>query len=122
MKTRTVTVREGEYLGPVDWNYNFRSHFDSRSLPEKACQESVESLRRLTSGGEWQATTDGGWPRVGWGRVLRVGMYDGWPFWRPVPSVYIESCLGGSWHPFYSITGIERLSPPRNRPAENTEE
>jgi len=26
MKTKQVTVYEGEYLGPVDWKYDFKQH------------------------------------------------------------------------------------------------
>ncbi len=114
MKTVTVTKRIGEYFGPIDWAYDFRQHFNnycgSDAQRDKYCADAVDKLRRLTSGGEWMATTDGGWPRFGWGKVLEVGMYDGWPWWRPVPSVCIDGPLGGEWHGFYSVTGIEPAS------------
>lgn len=116
MKTRQVTVREGEYLGPVDWNYNFRGDFGCHTTPDKDCTEAVERLRQLCSGGEWRATTDGGGPRIGWGKVLQVGMYDGWPYWRPVPSVLITGPLGPEWHSFRSISGIEKLSSDQGGP------
>jgi hypothetical protein len=95
------TVRyEGENLGPIDWNYDFAKYGRGGD---------VERLRQLMSGGEWEATTDGGWPRCGWGRVLDIGMYDGWPHWSPTPSVYITSWMGGSWHPYYSLTDIRKV-------------
>lgn len=108
MKTYTTTVREGEYLGPVDWDYDFTSHrMDSEEITRY-----TEMLRTLVDGldreEEWLATTDGGWPRVGWNTVLRVGMYDGWPHWRPVPSVLKMGPLGPEWHPFYSISEIRQ--------------
>jgi len=111
MRHRTVQVREGEYLGPVDWSYDFAAHGWDRSggaMNPIILLERVETLRRLESG-EWEATTDGGWPRVGWGKVLRVGMYDGWPHWKPVPSVFIGGALNGGWHPWYSITEARSL-------------
>lgn len=110
MKTRTITVREGEKVGPVDWDYDFASHDwhhrggctnpEVVSRSESALRELCDGLAR---GEEWQATTDGGVPRLGWGRVLDVGMYDGWPYWRPVPSVLIAGTLGAEWH---SFTGL----------------
>lgn len=106
MKTKTVTVREGEYLGPVDWSYDFSQHYTTNSHPTESMEADLARLHELCDGGEWEATTDGGWPRCGWGRVLQVGMYDGWPFWRPVPSVRIQSWLGAEWAPFSSVTDI----------------
>jgi hypothetical protein len=112
MKTRTETVRVGEMLGPVNWQYNFRPHFDcycaDDATQQKFCDAKVEQLRQLADGTEWEATTDGGWPRCGWGKVLYVGMYDGWPYWRPVPSVCIASKCGASWHSFDSVTSIRK--------------
>lgn len=112
MKTETVTVTRGEYLGPVDWDYDFNSHGRAGHNPEMIPHE-VEQLRTLADGIErgerWEATTDGGWPRVGWGDVLQVGMYDGWPYWRPVPSVLKMGPLGPEWHSFLSISEIRRV-------------
>lgn len=108
MRSYQKTVYEGEYLGPVDWSYDFRQHDWSTNkggMNPEITQSRIDMLRRLETG-EWEATTDGGWPRVGWGKVLKVGMYDGWPHWKPIPSVYINGTLGGSWHPFYSITEV----------------
>ena len=117
MRTRMVEVREGEYLGPVDWSYDFRQHDwgpgrggmnpEVTARNEALLRDISEGLER---GERWQATTDGGWPRVGWKRVLRVGMYDGWPHWRPVPSVQMSGPLGATWHPFYSLAGAEHLA------------
>ena len=113
MKTYMVQQREGKLLGPIDWNYNFRSHFDCYCTDDagkqKECDAAVAQLRSLCNGKSWEATTDGGWPRVGWGRVLAVGMYDGWPYWRPVPSVLIDGFLGASWHSFDSVRGVKEV-------------
>ena len=112
MKTTTVTKREGEFLGLVDWDYDFASHFTGYGNPEIAarfCEEAVKMLRLLSAGGSWQATTDGGWPRVGWREVISVGMYDGWPYWRPVPSVCLSGVFGSEWHSFSSLTGVEPI-------------
>jgi hypothetical protein len=36
-------------------------------------------------------------------------MYDGWPFWRPVPSVLIAGPFGAEWHWFGAISEIRQL-------------
>jgi hypothetical protein len=111
VKYKTVTVREGEYLGPVDWNYDFHQHaWDHKAgrggINPETVTRGVNLLLQLTDGRRWQATTDGGIPRCGYGAVLEVGMYDGWPYWKPVPSVLINGFLGASWHPCWALTDI----------------
>jgi len=113
VKTKTVTVSEGECLGPIDWDYDFRPHFncycETENNKDKRCERYKEMLKKLEQNPEkYQATTDGGYPRCGWSDVVKVGMYDGWPYWRPVPSVLmVDSVLGGAhWHSFNSISDI----------------
>ena len=108
MLRRTVTERIGEYLGPVDWSYNFLPHFDGYCGMDKEayCQEHVVRLRRLSDEPErYLVSTYGGWPRI-WHELVHVGMYDGWPYWKPVPSVCTRSWLGPEWHDFSCITNI----------------
>lgn len=111
MKTRTVTERIGEYLGPVDWSYDFSQHAWSENhggINPKVIEQTRGMLRILEEcPDEYEATIDGGWPKMGWKQVLQVGMYDGWPFWKPTPSVQLLGPLGSEWHPWYSITGME---------------
>lgn len=116
MRTYTTTVREGEKTGAVDWSYNFRQHFDnlctSDAGRDEACARQVAKFREIADahaeGRALRATTYGGWPRIGYREVLDVGMYDGWPYWRPVPSVLIRGVLGGAeWHPFNTVTDYE---------------
>ena len=110
MKTRTVTVREGEYLGPVDWDFDFdAAGWDhGGSFNPKLIAGRVEMLRRLAADPDrYEATTDGGIPRCGWGRVLQVGMYDGWPYWKPVPSVLLSTWAGAEWHSWSCLVEIK---------------
>lgn len=116
MRLETQTVRVGELLGPVDWTYDFRKHFDSCVCSNEArdefCSRAIATLRLLADNpGKYEATTDGGIPRCGWGKVLDVGMYDGWPYWRPTPSVRIDGWAGSSWHSFCGITDIRESRP-----------
>lgn len=116
MKTYTVIKREGELLGPVDWSYDFLSHFDSYCVPDAAkkemCQKAMDRLKLLADNpADYKATNDGGWPRMWYHDVIAVGMYDGWPFWRPVPSVCLHGTLGAEWHHFACITDILKKEP-----------
>ena len=116
MRTYTTTVREGEKVGEVDWSYDFRQHFNNHCTSDagrdEICAKSVQRLREIadahSAGKVVRATTYGGWPRCGYGEVLDVGMYDGWPYWKPVPSVFTSSALGGGeWHCFAMLTDHE---------------
>ena len=114
MKTRMVEERIGEYMGPVDWSYDFAQHFKSYGGRDVAARiaEAIAWLKQLAGAPEkHEATTDGGCPKFGWHRVIRVGMYDGWPYWRPVPAVLTAGPLGPEWHHFDMITGVHELSP-----------
>ena len=114
MKYRTEVVREGELLGPVDWEYNFRQHFDSmgtrnESVKDEYCKGRVDLLRRVES------EIDSGlqvWLSHGstWRDVLSVGMYDGWPFWKPTPALLCSSVLGAEWQFFYDLQEV-RMKP-----------
>jgi len=115
MKTKTVTDREGELLNPIDWNFDFKEFYkdiypaacNGEELHEKMFQQAMTILRMLEKDPDkYEATTDGGWPRCGWGRVIHIGMYDGWPYWKPIPSVFITSIFVGDWHAFHCITDI----------------
>lgn len=112
MRTEKRTVRIGENVGPVDWSYDFRSHFTTMGTSEQgkdeACARSIAQLRTIVAavdaGRPIHVTTDGGSPKGGYHPVGEVGMYDGWPYWRPVPSVFRITFLGGEWVSFRAIT------------------
>lgn len=75
-------------------------------------QAFVDALKAAEqSPDKYQATTDGGWPRCGWGRVLRVIMYDGWPYWRPTPTVVCASWHGVEYHAINSLSEICEVMP-----------
>jgi len=114
MKTKTVTVYEGELLGPIDWGFDFRKHYEgyyncgTKEQHEEMLRRALAMLKLLERDPEkYEATTYGGWPRCGWGAILSVGMYDGWPWWKPIPSICIASSLGGGeWASFANMTDI----------------
>ena len=106
MRYETQTIRIGEKVGPIDWGYDFRAN--AGGFNPDLIDAQIDMLRRAEAG-NCEATTDGGWPRVGWGRVLDTGMYDGWPHWAPTPAVYIAGALGGGWHQWYAISEVREL-------------
>jgi len=114
MRYETQTVRIGERLGDVDWSYDFLSHYDTflgnDEKRAERCDRAKDNLRKMEAAVKAdkpiKATVDGGWPRVGIKEVASVGMYDGWPYWRPVPSVLLHGQMGSEWHPFWAVTEI----------------
>ena len=113
MRTRWVEERIGEWLGPIDWSYDFQQHAMTATrggTAQWAIDEGIAQLRRLEAepGGWWYAPS--GFNEF---EVVHVGMYDGWPFWRPTPAIGYIGPLGGVEVAFfYSIMG-DRL---RRRP------
>jgi hypothetical protein len=102
MRTRMVEERVGEYLGPVDWN--------EEAWPFKLTDHQRETLRAIEAEPKaFSATTDGGWPKFGYHNVIQVGMWDGWPYWRPGPAVQVAGPIGPEWHWADDITAVSRL-------------
>jgi hypothetical protein len=95
MKTRTVIERIGEWLGPVDWDYNFNQHAWSKShggVNPECIKKGKELLRKASEDPEdWFYSPC----QFGAHKVLNIGMYDGWPFWKPTPAIGFRSVLGG---------------------------
>src|SRR5689334_16365310 len=95
MKTRMVEERIGEWLGPVDWSYEFDQHSwvgRSGGVNPKCIAEGIAQLRRMEAEpGEWMYCPSGFTSF----RVVEVGMYDGWPFWKPTPAIGYVGPLGG---------------------------
>jgi hypothetical protein len=108
MKTVMVEKRIGELLGPVDWSYDFTRHDwgDGKGGVNPECsQYGTEQLKKLVSLMESGARCSVSCyesEHV----VLAVGMYDGWPFWEPTPSVMLSTFFGPEWHPWYSIRNV----------------
>lgn len=82
MRTRTVTVHEGEDVGPVDWD-----HPTAKDKPEFWREAALHPRRFLFDGRE----------------ILRICMYDGWPYWKPTPAIFFVGPLKcGEWAHFDS--------------------
>lgn len=84
---------------PLNWNYDFHQHdweHGSSTNPD-VIKANVEMLRQLEKalkdGKTFEATTDSGSPKVGWGKVVRLEMSYPWPwqdYKHSVPTIVIE--------------------------------
>ena len=111
MKTRQVTERIGENLGPIDWTFDFKS-FDATTQDHRI--ESAAELRKMEVAFNEKESGDVIMAHMSVtqtsSEVLAIGMYDGWPFWRPIPSFAVLSPLGGGeWHPFYYLSTFRKM-------------
>ncbi len=90
VKYRTVTEREGEWHDdlPIDWAHEHISKFTAEQTAE---------LREMEKHPErFEATADSGWPAGGWRTVFKLGMWDGWPYWKPTPTILAAGIIGGA--------------------------
>jgi hypothetical protein len=104
MKTRTITERVGEFLGPVDWAYDFTQHDWGQGKGGVNPELSAEGAKVIRA----MAAEPDGWSfspcGFSWCRVVHIGMYDGWPFWRPTPAIGYIGPLGSvEWAFFYRL-------------------
>lgn len=114
MKYRTVVERIGERLGDIDWSYDFASHawgpnkggMNPEQIPIYA--QRLRELEAAFKAGKKVGVTNYG---DHFDPVIDVGMYDGWPAWKPTPSFCSTTWLGACWHPWYSI-GQLRIEEP----------
>jgi hypothetical protein len=110
MKTYTKTVREGELVGPVPEDYDFLKHFQSYccgdACKQAMCNKCVSILRSIAEDPtSWEVEVGGYWKQL-----YAVGMYDGWPYWKPTPAVRTSGVLGPEWHFFYDLHDCRRIS------------
>jgi hypothetical protein len=114
MKTRTEVVREGELLGPIDFDFDFMAHIQYDGQPREwreARRDRIVAMLREVSAegstepsGDWFVTTNGYEHPL-----IAVGMYDGWPFWKPMPALLYRGPLGaGEWAFYYNLDSIRR--------------
>ena len=98
MKTRTVTVREGEFLGPDDRDYDHTQH---NAVNADHARRGWETILKMNDDPEGWRYCPSGFSTF---EVLHVGMWDGWPFWRPTPAIGYIGPLGSvEWAFFYNV-------------------
>jgi hypothetical protein len=82
-------------MGPIDW-----THPIAAKMPEhwRDAEKHPERYEFLFSG---MLTAR---------KVLRLRMYDGWPYWKPTPAILRESPLGGYEWTFFNSYGVNEHS------------
>lgn len=91
MRTHTVTVREGENVGPVDW-----SHEIAKNMPE-IWREAEKHPDDFTFS-EYRRS------------IICICMYDGWPYWKPRPAVCFIGPLNSAEWSFFDSYGVDKNS------------
>jgi hypothetical protein len=99
MRTEMREVRIGEWLGPIDWTFDFEAERSTSSDPNRnaKCIKMLHEVEDGLARGERWLVSAYGVSR----EVINVGMYDGWPYWKPTPTYLTRSWMGGepmSWH------------------------
>ena len=96
MIARQVTEYEGEWFADGDVDGWLREHAASirDGSPRALSPGQVEMVRRLATtpdvGSFWLVRTDGYWHRL-----MVVGLYDGWPYWRKRIAVGTDGPIPG---------------------------
>lgn len=118
VKTRTYTQKETTcHTHYIDWNYPFDDpeHTSCMRCSDKGGKENIEKKvqwlkeldKAIEAGVVCHASNYGGWPRI-YRRVRYIGMASCWPYWKPRPTVFVDSPLGGIEHyDWNSLTGIK---------------
>ena len=123
MKYRQVTERVGELLGPVDWSYDFEAHCwgpDKGGTNPSVVESRKQILRRICDepDAEWEV---GLCHSDCMYKLLAVGMYDGWPYWKPTPSVCTANWLGVEWHCWTFLRAARKVASATPSPASESE-
>jgi hypothetical protein len=110
MRTETRTVQIGEWLGPIDWSYDFAAASWDRngSFNPALIAERIARLHAVEDGlarGERWMVYAHGMARP----VIEVGMYDGWPYWKPTPHYLTTTWMGGDPMSWMSPSGAYRV-------------
>jgi hypothetical protein len=95
MKLKTVTVREGEECGPIDW-----SHEWAKTKPGEWKEAEIDPAKFLFKGRE----------------IITICMYDGWPYWKPSPAIAFIGPLNCLEWTFFNSYGVNDHSIRRSEP------
>jgi hypothetical protein len=119
MRYETVQVCHGERLGDIDYGFQFRPHFDCYCTTDEQrdllCEQKILLLHNIEDGFKRGERVTVATYSDYYHEVIDVGMYDGWPYWKPVPSVCTLGTLGGcEWHSIFSVSSA-RFAPKLER-------
>lgn len=116
MRYETRVERIGEWLGPVDFSYDFAKHGWGNGrggINPGRVPPSIEMMRKLSAqpdGWLYSPSDFSAFP------VVNVGMYDGWPFWEPTPAIGYVGPLGSVEVAFFYDLSEHKLSRAKEKP------
>lgn len=90
MKAQTVTEYVGEDTGPVDW-----THPIARDKPQHWRDAEQHPERYRLQHGTLKSF-----------RIVKLCMYDGWPYWIPRPAIAYIGPLGSVEWDFFDSYGV----------------
>lgn len=93
----TGKISRGTFA-PLDPNYDYAKTTLYRNNPE-IVQALCARMPLVREGGQVLI-------RDHWRDVYEVGMYDGWPYWAPMPAVRRSGPLGPEISFWYDIEGV----------------
>lgn len=100
-------MRRGELIEGIDWNFNFSQGFanmcSTQEVKDGYRDRCIEFLRTLKPGDKFVSYQHEK-------TALRVGMYDGWPYWAPTPAVSYMGPLGLEYAFYNNISAPYRRS------------
>ncbi len=100
-----VTEREGEWQGPIDWAHE---HIVEMEVSPYRARLAATLREHETDHERLWVSTYGGELLVGCRQVVAIGMWDGWPYWRPTPTVAVIGPLGRvEYYHFNELTRVE---------------
>lgn len=91
MRTYQQTVREGENMGPVDWD-----HPTAKDKPQ--IWRDAEANPSAYTFSEYRRS------------IISICMYDGWPYWTPRPAVCFIGPLNSAEWAFFDSYGVDDSS------------
>ena len=105
MKTykETVVRRVGEWF-PLDENYDYMAEDIYPNNPETRQKVWDKFLTCYNNPDKYLAST-GFMMTVK--KIVNIGMYDGWPYWKPYPSFSLLYWFGAETHSWWQINHIE---------------
>ena len=98
----TVTKREGEFLGKISESGFIPPKDVFPFNPEERQRrfDMIIEIEKLFHEGKKISVA---YDSMISGEVQNVGMYDGWPHWKPYPSLRLSNWAGGEIYPWYNI-------------------
>jgi hypothetical protein len=87
MRLETQTVRIGEDVGPIDWEHPLAKEMPPiwRDAEQRPDDFTFSEYRRS---------------------IIRICMYDGWPYWEPMPAIQFVGPLNSGEWAFFNSYGV----------------